>query len=324
MIKGGTFSRLLVSLLFSCAFIVGSYTLFGLPIYDTNDDVGMSMISAGVGFVDRPDEHLMFMHFALGKLLNLLYSALPAVPWYGLLQVGLITLAMTVIASIFFERIKSARLAMLVCAVLAVSVCMRPLQILQFTTTAALIASAGSLLFIFGLERPLRLSIVWRFILPSLALIALASLVRERSVYLILVLSAIAILARHLISMNPQRLLVGLTWLLLASALAYGITLSNDLYYDRGEWKGFYALERLTMPMRDYRRYRVTTPEMVDRVKRAGWGPSDMLLSRTGMCWTRRSSLSRCYNSMWRISQSCQSWWTFTFYPRLRARCCCT
>ena len=67
--------------------MVGSLALGVLvaltPRYETNDDAGMSMIAAGRGYVDRPDEHLLFSNVLVGLGLKALYETVPQVAWYG-------------------------------------------------------------------------------------------------------------------------------------------------------------------------------------------------------------------------------------------------
>ena len=67
--------------------MVGSLALGVLvaltPRYETNDDAGMSMIAAGRGYVDRPDEHLLFSNVLVGLGLKSLYETVPQVAWYG-------------------------------------------------------------------------------------------------------------------------------------------------------------------------------------------------------------------------------------------------
>ena len=46
--------------------------------YRTNDDIGMNMLAAGVGFESTPTPFLVFSHHLLGRLLNLGYSVSPS------------------------------------------------------------------------------------------------------------------------------------------------------------------------------------------------------------------------------------------------------
>ena len=66
-------------------FVVFSYLVVGGPIFETNDDIGFAMFCSGVAYVDKPDDHLMFIHYFLGRGLAFLYGLSPTIPWYGLL-----------------------------------------------------------------------------------------------------------------------------------------------------------------------------------------------------------------------------------------------
>jgi hypothetical protein len=44
--------------------------LFGMPLFETNDDCGLAMIAAGFGAAVEPEPHLIFAHFGYGLLLK--------------------------------------------------------------------------------------------------------------------------------------------------------------------------------------------------------------------------------------------------------------
>src|ERR1700722_17856110 len=74
--------RLRMSLLLVGSLVLG-VVLALTPRYETNDDAGMNLVAAGRGFVDRPDEHLLYSNVLIGLALKTLYQVAPSVPWYG-------------------------------------------------------------------------------------------------------------------------------------------------------------------------------------------------------------------------------------------------
>ena len=58
-------------------------------VYGINDDTTMRDIAAGA-ITGTPDGHLIFVKYALGKILSIIYLVLPGVDWYALVWLGLI------------------------------------------------------------------------------------------------------------------------------------------------------------------------------------------------------------------------------------------
>ncbi len=73
----------------------------GAPFYHTNDDPVMSCIVAGAGWIagERiPSPYAVFIHVALARPLVALYTALPGLPWYGLMLLAALAAAAGVTA----------------------------------------------------------------------------------------------------------------------------------------------------------------------------------------------------------------------------------
>src|SRR5260370_12493680 len=77
------------------AVAAAALTLFavtaGSPQFETNDDVAMNLIAAGVAIADRPDEHLIHSNVLIGLPLAWLYTHAPRVPWFGFYPVAVLT-----------------------------------------------------------------------------------------------------------------------------------------------------------------------------------------------------------------------------------------
>src|SRR5262249_15018753 len=74
--------RLRISLILVGSLALG-VVLALTPRYETNDDAAMNLVAAGRGFVERPDEHLVYSNVLIGLALKALYQLAPSVPWYG-------------------------------------------------------------------------------------------------------------------------------------------------------------------------------------------------------------------------------------------------
>ena len=77
---------LILSLLLNGLFFALTYTLC-VPRYQSNDDVAMTLMAAGVTMAVEPTPHILFSNILLGKFLNLLYGLNLYIPWYALLQI---------------------------------------------------------------------------------------------------------------------------------------------------------------------------------------------------------------------------------------------
>jgi hypothetical protein len=254
------------------AFVLLSYALLGGPVYETSDDVGMSMVSAGLGFAERPDDHLLYTSFIIGRCLNAIYSISPDLPWYALYLLASQTLAMVVII-----RLLPGRGSLLIPALFLLS-CLRPVEMLQFTTTAALVASAGSLLLLTGAEHSHKKGWILRFLFPALMLFALSALIRHLSTYLILLLTALVVVVKSLASLDRRKLLIGLLSVAAAAALTLTLSLLNGYHHSKGEWKNFYRMTHLHYNLFETGRTKSDSPETKAAIKKAGWSANDIAM----------------------------------------------
>ena len=142
--------------LLSAIFVVTALLLAAIfifpPSYDTNDDPMMSLIVAGKGVCQQPDEHLVFTHFFLGRLLKTLYIAAPLIPWYGVYLVAVHAAAHVALVYMLFKQQLGWRWVLVYLAYAAV-VGLPLLCALQFTTTAFLAVQSGMLLGWFSFLR---------------------------------------------------------------------------------------------------------------------------------------------------------------------------
>ena len=87
MSRGSGLLRVAVAVALPCVTLTAAHLLFD-PLYRTNDDPGMLLLSAGLVYVDEPTPYLIFSNHLWGSLVATLYSWLPGVAWYRVLQLA--------------------------------------------------------------------------------------------------------------------------------------------------------------------------------------------------------------------------------------------
>ncbi len=189
---------LTIALAWLCA-----YALMGAPFYHTNDDPVMSCIVAGAGWIGgetHPDEHAVFIHVLLGRVLVALYRAWPALPWYGLMLLTAVALAAAVLAFAGLRVAPSGFVAACVTCLAALAAC-EGWAHLHFGISATLLATAGVTLGLSLVVRPAASPRATAGLAcGALALALLADLLRPEGAWLGLVASAplaVLVLARR-------------------------------------------------------------------------------------------------------------------------------
>ncbi len=263
---------LAVLLVFS--FLALSFAACGTPKFETNDDVVMSMIASGVGFVDKPNDHLLYSHFLVGRLLNSLYRLNGALPWYAIYLLTSNIISIAVITNLILR--KGNRLtSQILIPIFFLSVCLRPTQLLQFTTAASLASAAGAITFLSALEGEL----CWRQLLKplsgSVCLFALGAFIRFGSAKLIAVYAATFLVARVLTDRNWLKLKIGFAFFALVVGMASAAEYSNEVYYARGGWSEFYKLNPLRFSLTEFGRTTTLTTGIISSFKAVGWSPAD-------------------------------------------------
>lgn len=251
-----------------------AYIVCGGPVFETNDDVGMAMISSGNCIVDRPDEHLVYSSFVLGKLLNIAYGVTQQIPWYGLMLAGFQFLALIIIARIFLAKGKGDRgLAIAIVALFLAA--LRPVILMQFTSTAALVAIAGALLLLVAVEKSKSLS--WRSLVPVTLLFLIAALIRSDSAKLIIILTGFASVARFWQTPKSPKFIGMLSALVVALSLVFSLDVLTFAYYAKDRWKEFHHLNAYRAPLM-VKHFDTSDERVKDAVKLVGWTPYDLHL----------------------------------------------
>lgn len=250
-----------------------NYLVNGAPVYETNDDVCRSMLAAGVGFCDQPDVHLTFSHIALGYVESALYRLNGDFPWHGVMLASFLVFSLSVIAQeLIRERPKGQAVCLLV--VFLLGVCLRPLNYIQFTTVAALMASAGTLVSLRAIEAPgSKRELVTGFLLTCFA-----ALIRPESAKLVLSMTAGLLLIRFLWPLRKKSLILGGAYLLICSSSIVGLQFINGVSYKKSGWAEFLTVNPLVANLMEYKTLDTRSQKNIRAMERLGWSPLDLRL----------------------------------------------
>jgi hypothetical protein len=269
-----------------------------VPVWRTNDDVGMNLLAAGVAYTARPTPLLLFSHHWLGRALNLLYAALPDLPWYRLFGLAVQYASGVAVAWIGLRRRPFPAALFAVGAYFAtfdLLAAVRP----HFTLVAACAAQAGFLLWRERLRRDAPLSPGW---LAAFFLFwGAAALVRYQACALILLLALPSVALEALGRAREGRWRTGLRRVALpflgVALVAGGLTQLDRLRYAADPaWRDFNETAELLGPLIDFGRgavgpreqrivdprgeayllARTYDPRVYDVAReQAGWSPND-------------------------------------------------
>lgn len=259
--------------------LVGSLALGILaaltPRYETNDDAGMNLNAAGRGFVDRPDEHLLFTNVILGQGLKFLYQSAPAVPWYGgyLFVVGCVSLVAICFACLR-DNVCEWTVGMMGVFLWVAGIPF--LTQLQFTRIAFLAGLAGLLLLAGALRVPGA-----RFQkLIAIPFLLVGGLIRSDSLRLLGVALAPVILWMLWRARFQKSARIALLILVACGGLILGGDRCNEWYYARDSaWRDFYPFNALRAEIVDFGRAEYNE-RTATAFKTAGWLPIDLLMLR--------------------------------------------
>lgn len=123
--------------------LMAAFKLFGVLVYDTNDDTIMASLS--YGYYGVPEEKLIYIHPLLGTFMAALQRTVPAFPWYYLVELGILGLSITALYWMVLRK-KEIKQVLPELAVLTVLLVQTMLFRLQYTKIAGCASATGMLL----------------------------------------------------------------------------------------------------------------------------------------------------------------------------------
>jgi hypothetical protein len=278
-----------------------SFALLGAPFYHFNDDVVMSTIVSGVGWIGgelHPSPRAVFVHLLLGRALVALYAARPDVPWYGLMLVTAVLLSATAFGFAGL-RLRPARTAAALVGLFSALVALAGLSFLHFGIAASLQAGAALALGVSLTLRPPE-SPGWTGALALAGLLAalFGALLRPESFWLgaaaMAPLVSLAVQARGLRS--SRALLAGLVAVALAHAALFAYERRD--YAAAPGWGEAFEWMDAKRVLLDYSAI-VPGPGSRAAFQEAGWSANDFDQLRGWFVWDPErysaASLRRLY-----------------------------
>ena len=218
-------------------------------VYGINDDTTMRDIAAGA-ITGTPDGHLIFVKYALGKLLSIIYSVLPWMDWYALIWLGLIIFCYILIIyrihSMCIRKNVNPYLETLGYLLLFTLVFLKHFAEFQFTTVAAVIA--GTAIYIYYTVDPTeKTSICIRDYILVLILMWLTYCIRSSVFMMALPFGGILFLFKRGLCLKEK---IGI---LLIALIGLGavIFIENEAY-DSQEWRNYKEFNEARSVVYDY------------------------------------------------------------------------
>lgn len=183
---------LIASVIMMLAFMLCTLLLFQVK-YHMPDDVGMVMRVAGISKTVAPSEFIMNSNILVGKLLAGLYGAWPGVDWYPYFLIFMIFLSGMAI-NFAVLRLRLGLLTLALCTAFMSLVMSFYIVDLSYTTTASILGVSGAALAVSLLFKPPEAKAISSVpVISSILLFLMSALLREKSFFLIGVLTFITV-----------------------------------------------------------------------------------------------------------------------------------
>lgn len=218
--------------LLALAIITISYTIF-TPFWQTNDDVGMSMIAHGYGIAMYPSPYLIFSNVIWGEIVK----NIPSI--FGVLGYSLATISIIFVALYLCVETLSKKYNLIIAITLALILFLRPIVYPQFTIIAG-ISFIAAFLFYYKFAK----SSFLPYLLASVIFAYLSFLIRLEQFLLMLVIS-LPIILKITRKYELKQLIIMLI-LLIVMALSY---VYNIRVYEDNDWKFFFDFRNAVSPI---------------------------------------------------------------------------
>ncbi|HAH07203.1 MAG TPA: hypothetical protein DCM05_11895 [Elusimicrobia bacterium] len=258
------------------AIIMGIILLAITPVYETPDDVGMTMRAFGFGTFAEGSPYLIYSHYALGMVIRRLAGILgvSAYGWHTYLAI----LAASILSNYALLRLLLDRRSLTVTASLNMlilsPVCARP----QFTIVAGMLAiSAGLLMLSCHLKRPeARLASIL-ILVVALAAGFYGYLIRPYSFYMICLVAAAGTLLTEPFVWSSRTKRILMIFLLFALG-SWGLsTLEAMSYSSDPRWLEFTRARWARKSFYGYNRVRYS-PGYQEAFAKVRWTENDLLM----------------------------------------------
>lgn len=201
--------------------------------FETNDDIGMAHLASGK-VLGHNEYHLPFINVSLGWILAKLYEIIPCIEWYTLMLIAFHVISVTIITHFILNNLlqRTKLKGILSILILYIFEILWLLQ-LQFTTTAAMLATAGLVVILN------HRNVGW-----GILLFAIGTLLRYHSA---MCAGLIFAACYPLIAFNSGKVAWGNVLVLVSCAIiGFGTHFFNKMvYYSNPEWKAYYEYNEI-------------------------------------------------------------------------------
>lgn len=238
-------SKLIISFLLSFVFVI----LVGVPVYETNDDQGMTFLALGT--YDGYDEHLVFVNTIIGFVIKGLMTVVPSISWYPVLEAFIIFVSIWIIVYeiISISKIQFLKITLLSLFFLGFGVSFW--YSLQFTEVAGMSTISGTILLVNSWKKKNENWVIGMFIGGLLMLVG--ACYRFECFEISLGSMSIFLLYRFLNKTVSIHSLILVGHLALIVIISFGLKHWNNSYYQGdSEWNYYSQFNYYRAMLTDY------------------------------------------------------------------------
>lgn len=254
---------------FATLLFYSAFFAFYTPVFDTNDDIGMMMLTAGPWEHSPPAATLCMSNIIIGVVLSSLYSLMPDFSWYTWYLIG------TIYAShvaIFYSLLKLRPQAttFLLWVVIFIFT-MKYLLILQFTIACGFAATAGYLLlYARGNDRGAGIA--------GVALLILSSIIRFKMFIVVTALHLVTVITIWMFSKKPFPISATKP-VVIAITIAIALYGADAAYYKLDPaWATYSEHNSLRVHFVDYIPGSMSGDQLRQALIAAGWSRNDYMM----------------------------------------------
>lgn len=221
--------KFLFSLLLNIIFFKLCYLLCYCK-WRTNDDVFIKLIvSGGYG---NPDYHTIFVSSIFGRILSFLYSLINTVPWYEIIQYGLLIYSFSILMNIFICDSPIKGLCILSIIVISFQAYVRP----QFSITTSIITVSSYIVLYYYLKKNRKNF----YLISGLLLLTFAILIRLKQFLACSTISVFCMLPLFFEYIKEKKLDRKFILIVVYSAIILFSTIGIErIDYSSSEWNRF-------------------------------------------------------------------------------------
>ena len=262
-------------------FLHMKYTL----IYGINDDWTLYMVISG-SYLGTPEPHVNYMLYPLAWFLSKLYGITSAIPWYGLMLHGSVTLCGM---GIFFGAFKRCKLFLnkimvgsLVLLIFYISN-IRMLVAIQYTQVAAMCGATAVFWFLIADTKDKN----WKEYLieniPTILYALLSLNIRENAAYMCLPMAGMIFIGKWYLEerkMNQEVIKKYAGFVIVLLGTMSSVVLCHKIAYSSPEWKEYVNVNNIWTECVDYYGF-PSYEDMEDIIKSNGMTKEDYQVSIT-------------------------------------------